>query len=313
MCRIRISFPVGGALEWVMQQAFLAPMVSSASADHALRRDFLKDHASLRYRLLVLAVVSVFALPVVLLGLLLYSMLHHIGEARASGDYFGPRKWSPWSLWRMREVNEMPHTLQQRSGAAAVHADRYLQQFQSPCMAAVARTVAFIASALLACAVLPSVLSNRLAVSLFIPAGGFSLVWYAAILAAIVAAARGMVPGHESAWLDPVGAMRNMAAYFHRVPEHWLSKSSHASVRDEVSSEYLKHRLWLLLSEIGGVLFLPVLLAVVLPRQAPRIARVLEERTVVLPGIGAVCDNSLMDLELDPDPDVHAQLVSCKT
>jgi len=247
-------------------------MIAPASADHKLRHGYLQDKSGLTFRMVALATMTVVAMPVAILGLLLYSLLRHVGEARASGDYFGPRRWSPWALWRMRETNELPHALEMRAGPAAVHADRYMAQFQSPYLAAISRAIAFVASALLACALLPSLISNRLAISLYVPAGGFSLVWYAAILATVVAAARALIPGHASAWLDPVGAMRNVAAYFHRVPPHWLPNAKHAAVREQLGSQFYKHKLWLLLSEIGSVLCMPVLLAAVLPRDAPRLA-----------------------------------------
>jgi len=160
MCRVLIPVPIGLPLEWILQQVLLAPMIAPATGDHVLRRGYLNDIPSLRRRVLWIALGYLLVLPLLVVALLLYILVRHVGEARASGDYFGPRRWSSMALWSMREMNELPHVLERRSGAATAHATKYLGQFPNPVVASVARSIAFVAAALLVCALIPSMLSN---------------------------------------------------------------------------------------------------------------------------------------------------------
>jgi autophagy-related protein 9 len=79
-----------------------------------LRRSLFQDDGSLARRCKWFGLANLVAMPFVLPLLCVYFLFKHAEEAQTKKEYLGPRKWSPWALWKFREFNELPHILDRR-------------------------------------------------------------------------------------------------------------------------------------------------------------------------------------------------------
>lgn len=87
-------------------------------------------------------------------------------------------------------------------------ANQYQRQFPSPVLAIIGKFVSFLAGAIVSAMLLLALVDETLL--LHIQLGDRNLLWYIAILSAILAISRSLVPAPRDKVLDPDGAMKQV-------------------------------------------------------------------------------------------------------
>jgi autophagy-related protein 9 len=282
---------MGKCLELMLELCVLNHLFD---AQHLLRRDW-GDASLLRRRLQTVGVLNLLAMPFSLGFLVIYSFLKHAEEWHSKRSYLGPRWWSPYALWELREYNELPHLFERRTTASVRHADEYLRQFPAPLPTVVAGGVSFVAGAFVGVLMLFTLLDES--ILLHIKLGGRDLVWYIAIFSAVLAVSRSLVPPMEAQpQFAPQRAFKKVVAFTHYLPDRWRGRTHAFDTRDEFS-DYLPYKVVLLLRELACVITAPYVLGVVLPRHCEQLIAFVRARTRNVKGVGDVCVYS--ELRLD--------------
>lgn len=288
--KMRLHTPLTKSLEWNLDITLFSHMWGR---NFLLRRSFVDNVGSLQRRFVLVGIVNFLLLPFALMFLIVYFFLKHAEDFHKKGDYLGPRKWSPEALWRFREFNELPHVFERRINASFSPANDFQKQFPFPELAALARCIAYIAGALVSALLLLTVVDENLL--LFIHFGDRNLLWYIAMLSAILAIARSFVPTPEDRVFNPNGVMRKMVAFTHYMPRHWRGRCHTYDVRDEFL-EMFQYRILLFLQDIMSVLFTPLLLCFVLPFRAERLLQFIRRVSTDVEGTGTVCGYAMFDV-----------------
>jgi len=286
----RLHTPLTKSLEWNLDIALFSHMWGR---NFRLRRNFVDNVGALQRRFVIVGIINALLLPFALMFLVVYFFLKHAEDFHKKGDYLGPRKWSPEAHWRFREFNELPHVFERRINASYRSANDFQKQFPFPELAALARMVAYIAGALVSALLLLTVIDENLL--LFIHLGDRNLLWYIAMMSAVLAIARAFVPTPEESVFNPNGVMRKMVAFTHYMPRHWRGRCHTYDVRDEFL-DLFQYRIMLFLQDIFSVIFTPLLLCFVLPHRAARLVDFINRVSTDVEGAGTVCGYSLFDI-----------------
>lgn len=201
-------------------------------------------------------------------------------DINARKDYLGPRAWSPLSLQRCRDYNELPHAFEERMAAAEVPAARVLTQTSASAVSNAIRPLLFVASLLLAALLILAVVDEN--ILLYVHVGDRNLLWVLGICGVVVTAARTMVNDDTSLLLlRPEQAIHELVAYIHYMPRSWLQALRGAGgsggarrVAADVASMY-PYRMQLFALELVGAVMFPLFLLFQLPAQADALVRLL--------------------------------------
>ncbi|CAI5464577.1 unnamed protein product [Closterium sp. Yama58-4] len=250
-------------LEWVVHWCVLHPLLDRHGR---LQKHFLDDPAALRQRFMLSGWVLALLSPFVLLFVLSFFLLrkaHHLYHEPAAA---GVRSWSNLARWMFKEYNEVDHLTSQRLDAACPRADEYLAQFPSPLLSLAAKLLSFVAGSLAALLLALALADEKLLeAQLF----GRGLVWYAAILGAVLAAARPVAQADRAAGsVDPKGALLRAAQHTHFLPSRWRNKAHTQRVRDEFQTLYQLKPL-LFFADVFAIFITPFILWFILPQVPP--------------------------------------------
>lgn len=291
---------------YLVAMAGILPVKLTKTLEWSLYACFDIDGRDLKRRFIVAGIVHVLLMPFLLAFMSLRFFLMNAQEWRENKT-LGPREWSTVARWQFRELNELPHVFEARLNASREHADNYLKMFPRPILAALARTVAFIAGAFVATLVfLVAVLPGGDALLLYVHLGDKNLLWYFGAASVIFAIARSF-ENEVDEFVEPQrfeDAMAKVAQHTHCFPEEWRGKCNTHQVRAAFSAAF-RYKIVLFFEEISSVLLAPLVLCFALPRCANDVQAFVKDNTVVLDGFGPVLRHSLFDFE---EPKVNAKL-----
>lgn len=263
-----------------------------------LRKDL--DAQNIRRNLKTLGIVNLLLLPVIFTATFFFFFFKYAEELHSKRNYLGPRWWTPHSLWILREFNELPHVFHRRLHGSLRPSEKYLRMFPNPVPVVLARGAAFILGGLVAVLLVLGLVDDS--VLLHVSLGEHNLVWFAAVLSSLLAAARSLIPPSEEESIgNPNLQMRRIVAFTHMLPDHWRGKAHTFDVKENLES-LLPFRVVLLLRELLCVLCTPYILYFVLPRYSDDVVQFFKEYTSKnYSGVGDICSFSLMDLAKDGD------------
>ena len=69
----------------------------------------------------------------------MYLVLKHAEKILRQPSYVTERRWTDLGKWKFRWFNEMSHVFDRRKEVSYVHADRYVEQFNSEVLSILAR------------------------------------------------------------------------------------------------------------------------------------------------------------------------------
>lgn len=234
-----------------------------------------------------LAVGAAVLAPVLCAYRIGYILFRYVDEWRNHPHTAATRLWTPWARCYLREYCELDHVFEARLVAAYKPTTEYLNLVYFMPGAAVARFGVFLCGGLLALLLaLAFVLDeNFLTVILM---GGRSVAFWVLVLSLLLAFGRSFVPA-DNVVMTPALTLNVIKTALAWPPDTPLD----GTVVDPQLATTLGHlfssRLVLIAEELVGLLYIPYLLAFVLPQRAAAIAAFYTEHTDQHPEMGSVC------------------------
>eukprot|EP00936_MAST-01D_sp_MAST-1D-sp1_P002394 g2394.t1 len=279
-------------LEFFLHHCLLNAMFN----DRFQLRDEFRDPRNLSRRFFTHGVFHALFLPFMLIFMLMQFFMKHAQDWHSKKSYLGPRMYSSAAMWQLREYNELPHVLEHRLGRSYKYAIKYLEIFQSPLLAIIARGVMYISGAVVGLLLVFALLDD--ATLLYVHLWDRQLLFFITLGGGVFAGARVCVPSVDDEIYIPENTMIKIASHTHYFPKTWRGKCHTLDVRDQFDSMF-QFRAALFFGELLSVIWTPWILCVSLPRCSQQIVRFVIENSTDVNGIGTVCKLSTFDFEAD--------------
>ena len=279
-------------LEFFLYHCLLNAMFN----DRFQLRDEFRDPRNLSRRFFTHGVLHALFLPFMLIFMLMQFFMKHAQDWHSKKSYLGPRMYSSAAQWQLREYNELPHVLEHRLGRSYKYAIKYLEIFQSPLLAIIARGVMYISGAVVGLLLVFAFLDD--ATLLYVHLWDRQLLFFITLGGGVFAGARVCVPSVDDEIYIPENTMIKIASHTHYFPKSWRGKCHTLDVRDQFDSMF-QFRAALFFGELLSVIWTPWILCVSLPRCSEQIVRFVSENSTDVDGIGTVCKLSTFDFEAD--------------
>jgi len=178
-------------------QTCLAPLIATRSSSGSEQidatttmgsLDSLENRFVLQRKFVCMGLVNVVLSPFVLVHTFMMFFFRNTEEFYTERTVLGPRKWSVYAQWRLRQFNEMPHFAERRLDAAARQTQLFLDEYPNHVLTHFCRFLAYVAGAFVAVLLVFTVTDSSLLVSVRV--FGCSLLWYLAIFSSVVALCR---------------------------------------------------------------------------------------------------------------------------
>lgn len=215
-------------------------------------------------------------------------------EYQKNPSALGARSYTPLAEWKFREFNELPHLFRERLNMSYPFATRYLDQFPKVMTERLAKSIAFVAGAIVTVLAIASLLDPELFLGFEITHDR-TVIFYMGIFASVWAFARGMVSDDNNVF-DPEYALRNVIEYTHYQPEHWQGRLHSFDIKKEFAELY-KNKIVIFVEEILSILITPLILFASLPQSSDQIVDFFREFTIHVDGLGYVCSFAVFDFK----------------
>ncbi|KAI0198645.1 autophagy protein Apg9 [Astrocystis sublimbata] len=287
------------SLEWTVQFGVLDLIFNEGGQVH--QRVLKSDHRGqlsreMRTRFVFAALMNSILVLFVTGGLVIDFIFTYYNEFKTNTSSIGARQYTPLARWKFREFNELPHLFEERLNMSHPYAKHYIDQFPKKKTESAARTVQFVAGALIAVIAIIGFSDPEMFVDFEI-FPGMNAFAFVAILTTIWAVARGMI-SEENDVFDPEFAMRSVVEYTHYEPDHWKGRLHSFDVKTEFSELY-KPRIAIFLEELLGIMITPLILLFALPNCSDQIVDFFREFTIHVDGLGYVCSFAVFDFQRD--------------
>lgn len=272
-----------------------------AAASNSAELDKLEAMLTKRFRLVGL--ISFIIFPFVLFYLLSYQIVKYGEMMRSRPSDMGTRSWSLLARWKFRELNELSHLFDARMARASTPAQKYMKQFKAYTVSAVANFFSFVFGGLLVMMLFLGLFSDKIFTEVTF-ADDKSGIWVMSLLGASLAVCRAFVCD-DCLEFDPEGAMAEVNRHTHFMPLHWRGRAHAKRTRQEFATLF-PNRLILMVDELLGVIFSPLILMFSLPSSSRRIALFYAKHTSYIDGFGHACTFAFFPLSTHGNPDYGA-------
>ena len=207
-------------------------------------------------------------------------------------NVLGPREWTPYAKWKIREYNELPHLYNHRMNASYNDANAYIAQFPSTILNIIAQFSAYISGAIVGIIALITLNDSNLLTNVKIY--NETLLWYLAFFSIILTISRAFIPEQQFIF-QPIQLMKQLVNITHYLPKHWRGYIHTYYVKDQFS-QLFKSRINIFIDEIICVLLTPFILIFILPNQVDHIITFIKN-TVRMDGMGDICISATLQVE----------------
>ena len=245
-----------------------------------------KTHLDIKRRLILLGITNLILSPFILIYIVSSFIFYNIDELYLNKKVLGPRRYTQFFKWEIREYNELDHYFQARINHSMKYAIEYTKQFPSRNIEIVSKFVGLMSGAFIVLFLILSILDEN--ILLFVTFLERSLIFYAGIFATISTISRGFIREPENTVYNPYDIMQKISKYTHYMPKHWNNKSNIFIVRDEFLKKF-NYIIMLFLYEIVSVVTTPYLLIFVISKESSNIDNFLKHNTAYKKSIGYIC------------------------
>ncbi|KAN0001003.1 hypothetical protein ACTFIZ_001440 [Dictyostelium cf. discoideum] len=236
-------------------------------------------------RFLTIGILGLFTTPFIFFFLLINFFFEYAEELKNRPGSLFSREWSPLARWEFRELNELPHYFQNRLSLSYSHANQYVESFPSQMLSTIAKFISFLFGSVLAVFIVMGIVSDHFIMNYQI--FDRTPIWYIGILGTIVAITRSLIVD-ENQVFQPAKHMARTVQNTHYLPMSWVGKTHTHKVRDEFLVLF-EYRIVDFVRDIFSVLFTPFILIFSLPKSSQAIIDFFGNNTVVLEGVGPIC------------------------
>lgn len=255
-----------------------------------------------------MAVFNLIFMPFILLFMSVRFSLENAERFYSSRSSLGHRNWSWLAHWSFREYCELPHIFYARLNKSHKPAQKYIAQFRYTLGIILARSCCFVAGSFLAILIVFSILDEH--VPLYVEYEDRNMLWYGAILTAIVTICRLLIPEEEHPTFAPDEPMKKIVEYTHyRLTQNCRKKSEFKRF-----STLYPYKVTSLLQEMLSVVMAPVLLWSTYPRKIDEILTFVRNNSTCHERLGDVVQQScFMDANHQTTQKMKNSLVSFET
>jgi autophagy-related protein 9 len=216
-----------------------------------------KDSEHIRKKLLTLCALNIIFSPFIMMYIIMSFIFSNIDELYINKKVFGPRRYTPYFKWKIRQYNELEHYFQDRINMSIKYANEYTKQFPSIMVENISKFVAFISGAFIFIFLIFSILDEN--ILLYVKFMDRSLIFYTGLIGTISAITRGFIKEPEHSVYDPNKAMEKLSKYTLYLPDNWKDNANNISIRNEFFS-FFNYILVIFFYEILGILRTPYVL-----------------------------------------------------
>lgn len=243
--------------------------------------------------ILLAGMANLLLCPLVLVWQALYAFFSYAEAIKREPGSLGTHCWSLYGRLYLRHFNELDHELRERLSRAYRPAAKYMNSFNSPLLAVLARSAAFFAGSLLAVLVALTIYDEDvLAVQHVLTAG--------TALGVLITVARSFIPDEHMVWC-PEQLLQCVLAHIHYMPDHWKGNANKSETRNE-TAQLFQYKAVFILEELLSPIITPFILIFVLRSKSLEIIDFLRNFTVEVVGVGDICSFAQMDIRRHGNP-----------
>ena len=240
--------------------------------------------------------------PFLVMGLVMYLVLKHAEKILRQPSYVTERRWTDLGKWKFRWFNEMSHVFDRRKEVSYVHADRYVEQFNSEVLSILARFLTFVCGSLAGLLLVVCSINNSLMTTEY---NDRDLWWYLGVFGSVLAVTRS-VGAQPPVDVDPDKCLEQLNKLGFVASKQWEETPKSPEVVAEFKALY-SPRFANVLQEFLAIIFTPMMLWTVYPKNADRILTFIRDNTEHSDSIGDVCGFATFNFDKygDRDYGVH--------
>jgi autophagy-related protein 9 len=261
----------------------------------------LSEELSKRFR--IMGLLNIICFPFILIYMSIQYVFKYGEKFYTQPSLLSARQWSLIAQWEFREYNELPHNFEERINIGGKHAQKYLDQFPNYLYDAFAKFIQLVSGCFLIILLLLSLINEHVLTNLNI-LGSKNTIWVIGIFCTILALSRNLLVSEYKK--NPEKAMKNITKYIHDIPSKWLENSKDSTVLKEFKELY-EFRLMTLIKELLGILIIPYMLIVIIPKSSLDIIKFIKMNSVQVDNIGYVYNLSLFDTKIQSQSQLQLQ------
>jgi autophagy-related protein 9 len=245
-----------------------------------------KDIEKIRKRIIYLGILNLILSPFILIYNIISFIFLNIDELYINKKVLGPRRYTLYFKWKMRQYNELEHHFNNRINKSMKHSIEYTKQFPSLFTENIAKFVSLLSGGFIVFFLLLSVLDEN--ILLYVTFLNRSLIFYTGLFATLSAICKSFILEPENSAFDPNKVMENIIKETGHDPGYWKNNAHKLDIRDEFL-EHFKYIIVLFFYDILSVITTPYLLIYVVSNQANIINNFLSHNTSYKYNIGYIC------------------------
>jgi len=245
-----------------------------------------KDISSIKKRIIYLGIFNLILSPFILIYNIISFIFLNIDELYINKKVLGPRRYTLYFKWKMRQYNELEHHFNNRVNRSLKHSIEYTKQFPSLFIENIAKFILFLSGGFIVFFLLLSVLDEN--ILLYVTFLNRSLIFYAGLCGTISAICKSFIYEPENSVFNPNKVMSDIIKETCYDPGYWQSNAHKLDIRNEFL-EYFRYIIILFFYDILSVIMTPYLLIFVVSKQANIIHSFLKHNTTYKVNIGNIC------------------------
>ena len=245
-----------------------------------------KDCNYIKKRLILLGIINIIFSPFILFYIIVSFVFYNIDELYLNKKVFGPRRYTQYFKWKIRQYNELEHYFQDRVNISIKYANEYTKQFPSVIIENIAKFIGLLSGAFLFLSIIFSIFDEN--ILLYVKFLNRSLIFYTGIFGTISAISRSFIREPENSIYNPNGIMEKICKHTYYFPNVWKNNAHNIVVKNEFFS-FFTYILFIFLYEIIGVVTTPYLLIFHISKQDKAIENFLKYNVMYKKNVGTIC------------------------
>ena len=248
-----------------------------------------KDSNYIKNRIIFLGILNIILSPFILFYVVVSFVFYNIDEIYLNKKVLGPRRYTEYFKWKIRQYNELEHYFEDRVNMSMKYANEYTKQFPSVIIENIAKFIGLLAGAFIVLFLIFSIFDEN--ILLYVKFLDRSLIFYTGIIGTISAISRSFIREPENSVYNPNAIMEKIAKYTYYYPDIWKENAHTVVVRNEFFS-FFDYILVIFLYEILGVITTPYLLLFHVSKQSKAIENFCKKNITYKMNLGYICTSS---------------------
>jgi len=303
-------------LEWNVEKCIMSSLFRD---DGILIDDVIVENrraefaTKLRKTFMFYGVLNVIFAPFVISAMSVYFIYRYVSEYHKNPKAMGIYNFTPLAKWKLRDLNELPHTYTSRLNRAHPKIIEYLGQFVNEGYNIVLKFITFVLGSMLLILVIVSFFNPDIIVSLFLVEQ--PVIFYVGVMSALFVVFQNSM-GEPPLVYEPDEKFYELVKILHCTPSSWANMSTRERYLE--IRRMFRYKWVVFLQEIFSVVYVPLVLLLWLPHRSEAIVDFFRENSVGVKKLGTVCSCAMFQsdhrmVRADADDDDVGSVTSCSS